>query len=386
MEASEEVMACTSVARAAGVRDGATRGRSPTSWQNYRALGVAGGQKVNKVETAAVLLLVTAAAIDTDSCKMATAQPYIKLNDGRSLPQLGLGTWKSKEGEVKAAVKHAVNSGYRHIDCAHIYKNEHEVGEALSELFAEGVVNREDLWITSKLWNDFHAPDAVDGACDVTLKNLQLEYLDLYLIHWPVVTGCEQAELSPTIAETWGAMEALVTAGKSKSIGVSNFSAKKLAAMKAHATIFPAVNQVELHPMLRQDALLAACKALGTHLTAYSPLGSPDSSSMIGHSGTSVMELPVVMEIAAATGKTPAQVLIRWGLQRGTSVVPKSVTPERIEGNFKDVLSFELTEEQMASLNAVEPQLRMLHGRFWTKPETGPYKTIAELWDDESEK
>ena len=308
--------------------------------------------------------------------------PRVVLNDGRLMPLLGLGTWKSNPGEVKAAVKAAVQCGYRHIDCAAIYKNEHEVGEALAELFAEGVVTREELWITSKLWNDFHESAKVESACDQTLADLQLTYLDLYLIHWPVVTNSTAAsydEMTPSTAETWAAMEQLVRAGKCKSIGVSNFSAKKLRGMKAHATVFPAVNQCELHPKHRQDGLLAAAAELGTHMSAYSPLGSPDSSKMIGHQGQSVMALAEVVEVAAEMGKTPAQVLIRWAVQRGTSVLPKSVTPERIAGNLA-VLDWELSEAQMARLSGVEAQERMLHGAFWCKK--GPYKTVADLWDE----
>ena len=147
----------------------------------------------------------------------AVGGPRVKLNDGRSMPLVGLGTWKSKPGEVKAAVKAAVAAGYRHIDCAWIYKNEGEVGAALTELFEEGTVTREDLWITSKLWNDFHAPGDVASACDKTLEALRITHLDLYLIHWPVVSNCTGDTLTPSIADTWTAMEALVAAGKCKS-------------------------------------------------------------------------------------------------------------------------------------------------------------------------
>jgi len=281
---------------------------------------------------------------------------------------------------VKAAVRTAVKCGYRHIDCAAIYGNEAEVGEALSELFAEGVVTRDDVWVTSKLWNDYHAAADVPKACERTLADLKLDYLDLYLIHWPVATNCTGDALTPSTEETWTAMQALRDAGKARSIGVSNFSAKKLRAMRAHARIFPAVNQVELHPVHRQDGLLAAAAELGTHLTAYSPLGSPDSAGMIKHNGASVMESAVVKGIADAVGKTPGQVLIRWAVQRGTSVVPKSVTAARIESNF-DVFRWELSEEQMTSLSSIEPQTRMLHGAFWCNPD-GPYKTVADLWDE----
>ncbi|KAL1522888.1 hypothetical protein AB1Y20_017853 [Prymnesium parvum] len=304
----------------------------------------------------------------------------VTLNDGRKMPLVGLGTWKSAPGEVKTAVKAAVRCGYRHIDCAAIYKNEAEVGEALAELFQEQVVRREEMWITSKLWNDFHSAADVPAACERTLAELKLEYLDLYLIHWPVASKCKGPVLSPSTEETWAAMEALRAAGKARSIGVSNFSAKKLAAMQAHAKVFPAVNQVEMHPKLRQDELLAACAALGTHLTAYSPLGSPDSASMFKHAGGSVMSLPALAAAAADTGKTPAQILIRWAVQRGTSVVPKSVTPSRIEANF-DVFDWALTEEQMAELSSIEPQQRMMNGAFWCTKD-GPYKTPLDLWDD----
>ncbi len=194
------------------------------------------------------------------------------------------------------------------------------------------------------------------------------------------MTGRAGAELEPSVAETWGAMEALREAGAARSIGVSNWSARKLLAMREHATVFPAVNQVELHPVHRQDALLAACAELGTHVTAYSPLGSPDSASMIKHDGASVMEHPAVARVAEAVGRTPAQVLIRWAVQRGTSVVPKSVTPARIDANFA-VFDWELSDEQMAELSSIEPQARMLHGEFWLKPD-GPYKTLADLWDE----
>ena len=308
-----------------------------------------------------------------------TTAPAVVLNDGRKMPLLGLGTWKSSRTEVGAAVKAAIAAGYRHIDCAAHYKNEAEIGAAIAELIADGIVTREELWITSKLWNDSHAAADVPAACAKSLAALQLEYLDLYLIHWPVVTGCAGPVLVPSLAETWAAMESLVFMGKARSIGVCNWSAKKLAAMKSHAKIFPAVNQVEMHPAWRQEELMAACTALGTHVTAAAPLGSPDSSRMLKHEGASVLASPVVSGIADALGRSPAQVLIRWALQRGTSATPKSVTPSRIKDN-SDVFGWVLDDKQLSMLDAVEPQVRMLTGKAYLT-RGGPYKTLRDMWD-----
>src|SRR5690554_4152828 len=212
----------------------------------------------------------------------------LKFSNGDTIHAIGLGTWKSTGNELKKAVKDALHAGYRHIDTAATYGNEEEIGEALAEVFAEGEIFREDVFITSKLWNDSHGEGEVIPALQDSLKKLQLDYLDLYLIHWPVAfrNGVEfpkkpsdylTLEEAPLI-ETWKQMEEAKKNGLAKHIGVSNFSVKKLKDLISKATIKPEMNQVELHPLLQQNDLLEYCKSEGIHLTAYSPLGSRDRS------------------------------------------------------------------------------------------------------------
>lgn len=301
------------------------------------------------------------------------------LNNGLQMPLVGLGTWKSKPGEVLAAVYEAIKIGYRHIDAAWVYENQDEVGEGICKAINDGIVRREDLWITSKLWNNFHSKHMVETHLRETLSQLKLDYLDLYLIHWPV-TDIESDLLTPSIQETWLALEEMQRKGLTKTIGVSNFSVAKLTAMKEYATIWPAVNQVEMHPMLRQDDLIEKCKAMGTHVTAYSPLGSPDSMAFINHNGSSLLSHPVVQKLANENGKTAGQILIRWAIQHGSSVIPKSVTPSRIAENFA-VHEWSLTPSQFLELSSLSPQTRFLGGDIFVRAG-GPYRTCAELWDE----
>ena len=305
--------------------------------------------------------------------------PTATLNNGKTIPLIGLGTWKSKPGQIKEATIHALRAGYRHIDCAEYYANEHEIGQALQIVFAEGVVKREDVFLTSKLWNNHHSKDSVKPAVQKILKDLKVQHLDLLLIHWPV-TGNVGPSVQPTVKETWQAMEELVSEGLVHSIGVSNFSAKKVDDILTYAKVAPSVLQVEVHPYWRQDSLLKYCKEKSIHMTAFSPLGSPDSSSMFQRSGPKLMDDPILTAIAAKLNRSPAQCLIRWGIQHGTSILPKSVNEGRIKSNL-DVIDWELPREDYESLCTLSNQQRMVSARFWLNPR-GPYKTEADFWDE----
>jgi alcohol dehydrogenase (NADP+) len=312
----------------------------------------------------------------------------LEFRNGDSLPMLGLGTWKSAPGEVGAAVTEALRLGYRHLDCAFIYGNEAEIGQALSQAFDAGAVTRDQLWVTSKLWNDAHAPEDVRPALEKALADLELDALDLYLVHWPVVLrkgvfGPEKAsDLLPLsevpLAATWQAMEELVDAGLTRHIGVSNFGPRNLEELLTGARIPPEMNQVELHPYLQQDELIALCRQHGVHVTAYSPLGSLDRpASMKGQGDPVLLEDPTVTAIAVRHQATPAQVLIAWALQRGTAVIPKSVRPERLRENLA-AAELELTAEDMGELAALDRGRRYLDGSFWAIPGS-PY-TLDDVW------
>jgi alcohol dehydrogenase (NADP+) len=306
--------------------------------------------------------------------------PMITLRDETTMPAVGLGTWKAEKGQVRAAVHIALQAGYRHIDCASVYQNEDEVGDALDYALSRKLINRSELYICSKVWNNDHAPDRVRAACLRSIKALKLDYLDLFLIHWPV-TGNVGNTVTPSLKETWRALESLVKDGYVRSIGTSNFSAKKLAEIMEYAEILPSVCQVEIHPYHRNDALINWCKDNKIHVTAFSPLGSPDSESIFPRKVPAVLlKDPIVNEIAQKVDKNVGQVLVRWALQHGTSVIPKSTNPGRLRGNL-DVFDWELSPKDYSRLSSFKFQQRMVNGAMWLNPR-GPYKTMEDLWDE----
>lgn len=312
----------------------------------------------------------------------------LQFENGDLMPTLGLGTWKSAPGEVGAAVLEALRIGYRHIDCAAIYGNEAEIGEALERAFAEGIVTREQLWITSKLWCDRHAREDVEPALRETLAALRCDYLDLYLVHWPVavrrgVKGSDDPQFfvsldEQPLLETWRGMEDVVEAGLARHIGVSNYSSKRLHEHLGER-ITPEVVQVELHPYLQQPELFNFAREHGAHVTAYSPLGSADRpETMKARNEPVLLEDEGIESIAERHGATPAQVLIAWAIQRGTSVIPKSVNPERLAQNFA-AAELELDDDAMEEIATFDQARRYVTGSFWQKPNS-PY-TMNWLWE-----
>jgi 2,5-diketo-D-gluconate reductase A len=267
-----------------------------------------------------------------------TSVPPIMLNNGQTIPQLGFGVFLVEPSETVQAVTTALEVGYRHIDTAEMYGNEHEVGEAI----AKSGLKRSDVFVTSKLSNDAHRPDDARRAFDRTLDALGFDYIDLFLIHWPLPTRYDGDFVS-----TWETFGEFYRDGRARSIGVSNFQAHHLRKLHTESDIPPAVNQIEVSPYITQDALRQFCAEHQIAVEAWSPLAR----------GGDLLAEPDVVRIASATGKTPAQVVLRWHIERGDIVFPKSVTPSRIKENF-DIFDFELSGADVAAISALNRDQR----------------------------
>lgn len=294
------------------------------------------------------------------------------------MPSVGLGLWKVDPLSAGELVYEAISVGYRHLDSACDYGNEAEVGKGIERVLALNVCHREDLWITSKLWNTFHEPKYVRSALERTLRDLQVDYLDSYLIHFPISLAYVAPEtryppgwffepdapnpsmqsIKVPVAETWGAMEELVDAGLVRTIGACNFGISLLRDLQAGARIQPSSLQVEMHPRLTQEKLLRFCNQENIAVTAFSPLGAPSYVPLgMAKETDSLLINQDILEIADVVQRTPAQVLLRWGVQRGTAVVPKTSQPKRLKENIS-LFDFSLSEEQMLIIDGLNKNHR----------------------------
>ncbi|CAH1392219.1 unnamed protein product [Nezara viridula] len=292
---------------------------------------------------------------------MSPQVPAVKFNNNLEFPIIGLGTWKSKPDEVSQAVKDAIDIGYRHFDCAYLYENEKEIGTAINDKIKEGAVKREELFITTKLWNTDHKKELVVPALKRSLELLNLEYVDLYLVHWPLALK-EGLGLFPkdengktlfsdaSYTDTWKGMEDCVKLGLAKSIGLSNFNHKQIQKILDIAEIKPVNNQFECHPYLNQSKLIEFCFKHNITVTAFGPLGSPYRPLRPG--ATVLLEDPVLKNVSEKYKKSPAQILIKYQIQRNVAVIPKSATKSRIASNF-DVFDYTISSEDMELLNGL---------------------------------
>jgi 2,5-diketo-D-gluconate reductase A len=266
-----------------------------------------------------------------------SAVPDITLNNGKTIPQFGFGVFQVEPKDTVAATLSALEAGYRHIDTAQMYGNEREVGEAI----AKSGIDRAEVFVTSKLNNGFHRPDDARIAFDMTLDSLAMEYVDLFLIHWPLPTLYDG-----DFVQTWDTLEEFYRDGRARSIGVSNFTPHHLRRLRAESTITPAVNQIEVHPYLTQDDVRAECAEHDIAVEAWSPLAQGK-----------VLEDPTIVSIADRVGKTAAQIVLRWHIERGDIIFPKSVTPERITENI-DIFDFELDSGDVQAISALNKNER----------------------------
>ena len=318
--------------------------------------------------------------------------PFRTLYNGAKIPVIGLGTFGSDNYSAETiaqAVKTAIKMGYRHIDCASVYCNEKEIGAALAEVFAEGIVKREELWITSKVWNDKH--DAVVESCKQSLADLQLDYLDLYLVHWPFpnyhAPKCDATARQPNsvpyihenFMKTWSKMESLVESGLVKNIGTSNVTIAKMKLILRDCKIKPVLNEMEIHPHFQQTELYTFMKDNGVEVIGYSPIGSPGRPERDRTSDDTVdMEDPIVVAIAERLNVHPAVVCLKWAVQRGQITIPFSVKTDKMYNNLKGVTEGLLTETEMEAVSKIDKNCRLIKGQVFLWESA---KGWEDLWD-----
>ncbi len=319
---------------------------------------------------------------------------YKELNSGDKIPVIGLGTFGSdtySNDEVAQAVKFAIKNSYRHIDCASVYGNEKEIGRVIYELISEGTVKREELWITSKVWNDMHGEGDLIASCKQTLSDLQLDYLNLYLVHWPFpnyhAPGCDVSSRNPdskpynheNYMVAWQQMEQLVEMGLVRNIGSSNMTIPKMKFLLRDAKIKPAVNEMEIHPHFQQTELYQFMLENNVQPIGYSPIGSPGRPERDKTTDDTVdIEDPVIVEIAKRLNVHPAVVCIKWGVQRGHIVIPFSVKPNKIKSNLEAVLNDPILPEEMERITKIDKNCRLIKGQvfLWVSAESW-----QDLWD-----
>ena len=314
------------------------------------------------------------------------------------MPAVGLGIWKIDRDDTARAVYDAIEIGYRHIDSAADYGNELEAGAGIARALGDGLASRDELWVTSKLWNTYHRREHVRPACEKTLADLGLDYLDLYLVHFPIALRYVPIEeryppewfYDPTapepkmevdrvpLAETWAGMEDLVRDGLVRQIGVCNYTSGLLHDLMAYAEIAPAMLQIESHPFLTQEALIRLAHDYDIAVTAFSPLGALSYVSLdMATDADTVLTAEPVVAAAARLGRTPAQVVLRWGVQRGTSVIPKTTRPERLRENLA-LFDFELNDAEMSAISALNVNRRFNDPGVFAEKAFGTFYPIYD--------